>query len=115
MGCVDFECGTITINKQLIREKKKGGTYKLAPTKNGKPRTVAPDPSIMAVLQKQRERQAHMMQTAGEAWDNPDDLVLTNAFGRYLAHITVYKALNSVMSEIDPPLRIGRPARILSA
>lgn len=38
--CVDFEKGTILINKQLRRDQRKGGQYYFSPPKNDKSRTI---------------------------------------------------------------------------
>ena len=41
---VDFEAGTIYVDRQLIREKKKGGVFKFASPKNDKPRKLTSAP-----------------------------------------------------------------------
>ena len=48
--CVDFERGTLLINKQLHLEKKRGGKYVFAPLKNDKARTIAPASWVMQIL-----------------------------------------------------------------
>ncbi len=98
--CVDFQTDTLYINKQLQKTKKVGGTYLLVPTKNGKSRTITAAPSVMAVLRKQKARQAQMRLAAGPAWENRDDLVFTNELGGHLAHFTVYKDFKAIMREI---------------
>jgi len=94
--CVDFQANTLYINKQLQKTKKVGGTYLLVPTKNGKGRTITAAPSVMAVLKKQKTRQAQMRLAAGPAWENKDGLVFTNEFGGHLAHFTVYKDFKAI-------------------
>ena len=41
-NCVDFDKGTILVNKQLQRQKKQHGDYIFLSTKNGKSRTITP-------------------------------------------------------------------------
>ena len=52
--CVDFEKGTLLINKQLRRSQRKGGTYYFSPPKNNKSRTITPAPYVMKLLQAQK-------------------------------------------------------------
>ena len=57
----------------------------------------------MRILDRQREQQKHWAQTAGSAWDNPDNLVFTNEVGRHLAHVTVYKRFKDIVRELGFP------------
>lgn len=57
-SCVDFDKGTIFIDKQLQQEKKKGGQYIFAPLKNDKTRTITPAPWVMDLLKHHRAQQA---------------------------------------------------------
>lgn len=100
--CVDFKKGTILINKQLQREKKKNGQYLLAPTKNGKSRTITPAPWVMKLLRKQRARQAEQQLKAGPMWED-SGLVFTNELGRHLAIHTVYKDFKQIAASIGRP------------
>lgn len=50
--CVDFDRGTILIDKQLHLEKKRGGQYVFASLKNDKARTIAPTSWVMQVLRR---------------------------------------------------------------
>ena len=54
---VDLTAGTITINKQLQKERGGSGEYRLASTKNGKGRTIAAAPFVVATLRKVRAQQ----------------------------------------------------------
>lgn len=56
--CVDFEGGTILINKQLQRKRGGKGGYHLVPPKNDKPRQITPADTVMSLLKKQRAKQA---------------------------------------------------------
>ena len=70
--CVDFEKGTILINKQLRRSQRKGGTYYFSPPKNNKSRTLTPAPYVMKLLQAQKVQQAEHGRTA--VWCSPMSL-----------------------------------------
>lgn len=98
--CVDFDHNTIFVNKQLQKTKRVGGQYVLVPTKNSRSRTVTVAPSVMAVLKKQRARQAEMRLLAGPEWDNPWNLVFTNEVGGHLTHRAVYDQFKDVVRSI---------------
>jgi integrase len=100
--CVDFDKGTVTINKQLQREKIKGGRYILAPTKNGKARTITPAPWVMQILRSHRAKQAEQRLKLGEVWED-SGLVFTNELGQHLAIHTVYKDFKAVVASIGCP------------
>lgn len=77
---VDFERGTITVDKQLSRtEHRAGGLF--ASPKSGKTRIVTAAPSALAALKHQRARQAEMQLRAGPLWANPYGLIFTTAMG----------------------------------
>ncbi len=90
--CVDFEQGSITIERQLYMPGK-GGEYTLQPLKNNKVRVICPAPFVFDVLKRERKKQLAARLKAGEAWDwqGLPDLVFTNELGGHLSHKTVYK------------------------
>lgn len=100
--CVDFKTGTILIDKQLQREKKRNSKYILAPTKNGKGRTIAPAPRVMQILRVYRAKQAAQRLKAGELWED-SGLVFTDDFGHHLAIHTVYKDYKATVASIGCP------------
>lgn len=101
--CIDFEAGTITIRRQLQKEKKKGGVHYLSDPKNSKPRTIKPARAVMQLLQHRRAQQCADQLRAGELWDNPWNLVFTNETGRHLVAGTVYKDFKRKAAEIGLP------------
>lgn len=101
--CIDFDHGTIYINKQLQKTKKVGGVYILAPTKNSRSRVVTAAPSVMELLKRQRANQREWETLAGSAWENKWDLVFTNMFGGHLIHLTVYKEFKRIVTKIGLP------------
>ena len=92
-SCVDFDRGTITVNKQLAHPREKGERYRLASLKNDKPRTIQPAPFVMNLLREHRRRQLQQRMRAGSLWDDAGipDLVFTSETGRYLNYTAVWR------------------------
>lgn len=85
---VDFDKGTISVNKQLARsEHRKAGLF-ISP-KSGKARTITPAASVFAVLKAQRRQQIESQLRAGPLWDNAHNLIFTNATGGPLCQHSV--------------------------
>lgn len=100
--CVDFDRGTVTINKQLQKTTGGGSVYILSPTKNGRGRVIAPAPFVMGLLREQQRRQAEWRLKAGPAWED-SGLVFTNEAGGHLSHHTVYHNFKLVVASIGMP------------
>lgn len=100
--CIDFNKGTILIEKQLQREKKPGGAYVFAPLKNDKSRRITPAPWVMQILKHHRAVQAEQQLRLGPAWEN-SGLVFTDDTGHHLATHTVYKEFKAVVASIGCP------------
>ena len=79
-NAVDFERGTVTVDKQLSRTEHRAGGLFTSP-KSGKARVVMAAPSALAALRHQRARQAEAQLRAGPLWANPHRLVFTTALG----------------------------------
>lgn len=100
--CVDLENGVLLINKQLTRERQKGGGYHLSPTKNGKSRTLTLAPSVVQLLRRQRFKETEKKAQAGEAWEE-DNLVFSNPVGGFLSYRTVYDCYKRVVDKLGFP------------
>mgnify|MGYP002857581963 FL=1 len=100
--CVNFNEGTILIDKQLNKSQKKGGKYMFTPPKNNKSRTLNPAPFVMNLLKEQKKLQDEMRQTAGPAWEE-SGLVFTNEFGRYMSYRAVYDEFKKRVTAIGYP------------
>lgn len=100
--CINFKNGTILIDKQLQRERKKGGQYYFSSPKNGKSRTITPPPFIMMELKTHRARQAENQLLAGAAWE-AKGLVFCNESGGYLSYRTAYDCFKRIVSAIGCP------------
>ena len=100
--CVDFEKGTLLINKQLRRSQRKGGTYYFSPPKNNKSRTITPAPYVMKLLQAQKGQQTRQRLMAGPAWED-SGLVFTNEFGRYVSYRAIFDSFKRIVKRIGLP------------
>ena len=100
--CVDLTRGTITINKQLQKVRGTKGEYTLAPTKNGKGRTLAIAPTVVTTLKRVRLRQLENRLRYGEYYQD-NGFVFTDELGRHLKHQTVYLNFKQVVESIGSP------------
>ena len=100
--CVDFEKGTLLINKQLRREQKKGGEYYFSPPKNNKSRCLTLAPSVIQLFRLQKLEQNSMRMEAGDAWEE-HGLIFTNQTGGYLSYRTVYDCFKRIVRNIGAP------------
>lgn len=100
--CVDFDKGTITINKQIQKERRGTGQYHLVSPKNGKGRRITPAPSVMSILKIQRRRQLEWRMKAGPIWEDTG-LVFTNELGYNLSAQTVYLHFKKLAAEAGYP------------
>ncbi|MDR0325096.1 MAG: site-specific integrase [Oscillospiraceae bacterium] len=101
--CIDFQRGTILIDRQLQRNHTDNkGKYEFISPKNDKSRRISPAPSVVAALKKERRRQAEMQLQAGSLWED-SNLVFTNEFGRNLSVQSVYKEYKKLVAEIGIP------------
>ena len=101
-NCVDFEKGTILVDKQLQRQKKQHGDYIFLSTKNGKSRTITPASWVMDLLRVQQARQEQAQAQARDLWED-SGLVFTNEVGHHLALHTVYKEFKKIVCSIGAP------------
>jgi len=100
--CIDFQRGTILIDKQLQREKKKGGTWIFAPLKNDRARVITPAPFVMDLLKAHRARQQTQERRALDLWEDTG-LVFTNELGGHLSTVTVYNDFKKVVKALGLP------------
>ena len=105
--CVDFESGTLKINKQLVKRPKADGGITLAETKNSKIRVIKPAKMIMQQLKERQRQQIEQRFAASDVWQGWQNqkeqqiaLVFTTATGTYLNPKTVYKHCKKVLDQI---------------
>lgn len=100
-SCVDLENGSITIDKQLHRPRRKGGKYYFGPPKNDKTRVISIAPFLVQVLKERRKEQLSHRMRAGSAWDEGafQNLVFTNEVGKHLSYKVVLGDLKGILKE----------------
>ena len=101
-GSIDFERGTIRVDKQLQRNDKNIGGG-LDTTKHEKIRQLHVAPSVLSALWEQRRRQAEWKLLAGPLWNNKDDLCFTNETGGILVHGTVSHTFKRIITAVGYP------------
>lgn len=101
--CVDFVRGSILINKQLQKEKRAGGAFRLVSLKNGKVRRITPAPWVMQALKERKLQQFEHKEKAGSAWNNPMNLAFTNELGGHLVPQTVVRHFKGIVTSIGRP------------
>ena len=97
--CVNFEDNTLFINKQHGKAKD-GPGYHFTSLKNDKPRKIEVANAVMDALRRQKAWQEEMAEVMCDLWSNPDDLVFTNEYGRYLCNQTVYLCFKKIVKKM---------------
>lgn len=100
--CVDFEHGMLLINKQHNRVK--GDTeFRFASLKNDKARVLTVADEVIDVLKLQKQRQESWAAALGNGWENPDNLVFTTEFGRYINNKILYQNFKRIAKNLGKP------------
>lgn len=100
--CVDFEHGMLLINKQHNRVK--GDTeFRFASLKNDKARVLTVADEVIDVLKLQKQRQESWAAALGNGWENPDNLVFTTEFGRYINNKILYQNFKRITKKLGKP------------
>ena len=100
--CVDFEHGMLLINKQYNRVK--GDTeFRFASLKNDKARVLTVADEVIDVLKLQKQRQESWAAALGNGWENPDNLVFTTKFGRYINNKILYQNFKRIAKKLGKP------------
>lgn len=120
--CVDFEAGTLKINKQLVKRPNSAGGFTLAETKNSKIRVIKPAQMVMQQLKRRQAEQIQQRFKAGEFWQGWQDekerksaLVFTTATGSNLSPQTVYNHCKKVLEKIGAGDRCVHDLRLTFA
>lgn len=99
---VDFQRGTLLIDRQLQQPRQGNRDYFLASTKSGKARTVTPAPWVMELLRHHKAVQACQRLKAGSSWEG-EDYVFSDELGHHLTHAAVYHSFKRVAASIGRP------------
>ena len=100
--CIDFEKGTMTINKQLQNIPGQPGAYRQISAKNGKSRTIALPSTVITILKQHKIQQTLARLQAGELWEN-SDFVFTNEVGHHVSPNSVYNQYKRIVASIGLP------------
>lgn len=100
---INFKAGTISICRQLepLNSDKLRG-YAFETPKSGKPRTITPAASVMALLKRWKSEQAQQRLRAGELWTD-NGLVFTNEIGDHYIHATITNHFKEIVTGIGRP------------
>jgi len=105
--CVDFDNGTILVDKQLqsLRGKTRGNKekYALVSTKNGKERTITAAPFVMDLLWKTKRTQDTNRKLWGEGFLETN-LVFTDEIGNRVTPQALYRAFKIIVTELEMPM-----------
>lgn len=71
--------------------------------KNSNPTTLYYADDVFEALEEQRRNQDKWKETAGERWNNPDDLVFTDQLGNFIPQNHLYKSFNRSKVEAGVP------------
>ncbi len=99
--CVDFDKGTILINKQLQKVRNKP-EYQLVSTKSSKSHKIMPAAFVMETLHRVKHKQLENRLLYGEHWEDTG-FVFTDELGHHLKHRTVYNNLKATVAQINLP------------
>ena len=94
---VDFKRGTIRIDRQLLRPRKKGDEFKFGPLKNDKPRTITPVPFVMDTLKEHRKAQLAQKLSVGPLWVDGPGYVFTNETGAHASYWSLITRLKTIL------------------
>lgn len=97
---INFEDGTILIQRQLQKSRFENKYFFLDSTKGFKDRCISISPSVVQVLRDQRTLQQQWEAASHGTWSNPDNLVFTNQVGGHLVHGTVYRHFKKIVRSI---------------
>ena len=100
---VDFDRGTIRVDRQLQRDRRTGA-FDFTSTKNAKSRLITPPEQALAALRDQKRRQAAHRLAAGKLWQ-AKGFVFANEIGGYTSPTTLYKHFKRITAAIGLPDR----------
>ena len=107
---IDFKAGTLKVCKQLQKRRLADGGATLAPTKNGKSRTLKPAPFVMGLLDRQYREQAAQRLRSGEIWqgwqtaeERKTALVFTTPDGKSISQTSLRYHFKKVVEAIGVP------------
>ena len=100
--CVNLDCGTILVNKQLRPVPNHPGEFQIVPTKNSKQRTIAVADPIIERLRQYKAQQIEARAKAGVPWRD-NGFVFADEAGHHLSPNTVYHNFKRIAASIGLP------------
>lgn len=97
---VNFDKGTILIDRQLLRPRTKGEGFSFGSLKNDKPRTLSPAPFVMDVLRNHKIAQLQQRLRVGELWVSSPAYVFTNEIGQHSSYWLASARFKEVLTDI---------------
>ena len=97
--CVDFEHGTLLINKQHNRSQM-DHNYQFSSVKTDRIRVLTASAHVMDKLHRQKDLQDQWAEDAGSAWNNADNLVFTDELGAFIKNKTLYMHFKRIADQI---------------
>ncbi|WP_418465389.1 tyrosine-type recombinase/integrase [Faecousia sp.] len=94
---INWKKQSIKVDAQLLMKRGKNTERRLGPPKNDKARTFKVAPAVMDALKVVRQQQLERKLKAGQAWNNPLDLVFTDEIGNSIPHATVEHRFRRIM------------------
>jgi integrase len=98
-SCIDFKRGTIRVEKQLQRPRRKGDEFYFSSLKNDKERIITPAPDVMKVLRehKRKQNEARLKALLWDCGAFPD-LVFTNEIGGHLIYAYLLNQYKKILT-----------------
>lgn len=97
--CIDWKKSAILVKCQL-KYIGDGKGFRFVETKNHTDRRVIVGDDVLALLREHKAQQDEMRALAGDAWDNPHNLVFTNELGGHLKPSDVYRNLKRILKKL---------------
>ena len=100
--CVDLSKRTLLIDKQLQWRRDGSRSFRLAPTKNGKSRTIALPTSIVSLLKDVKVKQLENRLLYGSGYTD-SGFVFTDELGQHVRPQVVYRDFKIIVTQIGSP------------
>lgn len=97
---VDLKAGIIVVERQLLRPREKGETFRLGPLKNDKPRTIIPAPYVIETLKAQKVAQLEQRLRAGSLWSSEPAYVFTNELGDHTSYWKLNTHFKAILNSL---------------
>jgi len=101
--CINLETGVVRVNKQFHRDPSNRTEFCFESLKNDKERIVTLPRSIIEMMKEHKKNQSVQRLKAGELWQNENNLIFTNDFGKHLYPNAIDRNVKKVFTDIGVP------------